>query len=148
MLKRTTTSQPSRAVNAGPSSANRRGYREPAVSPVIIVLSDAQVNYVFKAASGTKRMSRRVANLGSLLPTGSEHPQLKDRHLSRSLLLGLLVLAAFPGDGSSIGVNELSAHLQTAPSTTHRYVTTLATVGLIERDPHTRRYRLAGSPAI
>jgi DNA-binding IclR family transcriptional regulator len=29
-------------------------------------------------------------------------------------------------------------------STTHRYVTTLLAVGLLERDPSTRKYRLVG----
>jgi DNA-binding IclR family transcriptional regulator len=29
------------------------------------------------------------------------------------------------------------------PTTTHRYLSTLVAVGLVERDPGTRRYRLA-----
>jgi DNA-binding IclR family transcriptional regulator len=32
-----------------------------------------------------------------------------------------------------------------SPSTTHRYMTTLLAVGLLEQEPRTRRYRLPAS---
>lgn len=69
--------------------------------------------------------------------------QLEDRRLSRSLLSGLLVLSCFPSDGSYLGIAELARMLGMNTSTTHRYVTTLLAVGLLERDAATRRYRLA-----
>ena len=69
--------------------------------------------------------------------------QLQDRRLSRSLLSGLLVLSCFPADGGSLGIAELARRLDMNTSTTHRYVTTLLAVGLLDRDPATRRYRLA-----
>jgi len=69
--------------------------------------------------------------------------QLDDRRLSRSLLSGLLVLSCFPSDGGSLGIAELARRLDMNTSTTHRYVTTLLAVGLLERDSSTRRYRLA-----
>lgn len=69
--------------------------------------------------------------------------QMEDRRLSRSLLSGLLVLSCFPTDGGYLGIAELARMLDMNTSTTHRYVTTLLAVGLLERDPSTRRYRLA-----
>ncbi|HLM87396.1 MAG TPA: helix-turn-helix domain-containing protein [Solirubrobacteraceae bacterium] len=71
--------------------------------------------------------------------------QMDDRRLSRSLLSGLLVLSCFPADGRSLGIAELARILAMNTSTTHRYVTTLLAVGLLERDPATRRYRLVAS---
>ncbi len=71
--------------------------------------------------------------------------QMEDRRLSRSLLSGLLVLSCFPGDGGYLGIAELARALDMNTSTTHRYVTTLLAVGLLERDPATRRYRLAAT---
>ncbi len=69
--------------------------------------------------------------------------QMEDRRLSRSLLSGLLVLSCFPADGGYLGIAELARMLDMNTSTTHRYVTTLLAVGLLERDSATRRYRLA-----
>jgi DNA-binding MarR family transcriptional regulator len=69
--------------------------------------------------------------------------QMEDRRLSRSLLAGLLVLSCFPADGEYLGIAELARLLGMNTSTTHRYVTTLLAVGLLERDAATRRYRLA-----
>ena len=64
------------------------------------------------------------------------HPaQMDDRRLSRSLLSGLLVLSCFPTDGGFLGIAELARMLDMNTSTTHRYVTTLLAVGLLERDP-------------
>ena len=71
--------------------------------------------------------------------------QMEDRRLSRSLLSGLLVLSCFPHDGGYLGIAELARMLDMNTSTTHRYVTTLLAVGLLERDSSTRRYRLASA---
>jgi DNA-binding MarR family transcriptional regulator len=71
--------------------------------------------------------------------------QLEDPRLSRSLLSGLLVLSCFPPDGGYRGIAELARTLGMNTSTTHRYVTTLLSVGLLERDPVTRQYRLPAS---
>jgi DNA-binding MarR family transcriptional regulator len=74
---------------------------------------------------------------------GETYPeQLDDRRLSHSLLAGLLVLSCFPPDGGYRGIAELAKMLRMNTSTTHRYVTTLLSVGLLERDPVTRQYRL------
>ncbi len=66
-----------------------------------------------------------------------------EANLSSSLLSGLLVLAAFPADGSSLGNAEVARMMGMNPSTAHRYITTLVVAGLLERDPGTRRYRLS-----
>jgi len=63
--------------------------------------------------------------------------------MSRSLLLGLLLFATLPADGSSAAITDLGQLLGMSNSTAHRYATTLVAAGLVERDPQTRRYRLA-----
>lgn len=67
---------------------------------------------------------------------------LEDRSLSHSLLLGLQVLTCFPLDGTERGVAEVAQQLGMNNSTVHRYMTTLMQVGLLERNPVTRWYRL------
>ena len=68
---------------------------------------------------------------------------LNDPRMSRSLLQGLVVLSGVPADGTEIGVIDLAHKIGLGASTTYRYVATLLSVGLLERDPRTRRYRLA-----
>jgi IclR helix-turn-helix domain len=70
-------------------------------------------------------------------------PLLQDKGLSQSLLIGLQVLTCFPLDGTARGVAEVAAQLEMNNSTVHRYMTTLLRIGLLERDPHTRWYRVA-----
>ena len=53
-----------------------------------------------------------------------------------------MLLASFPENGGYLGNGEIARDLQLNPSTSHRYITTLVEVGLLERDPTTRRYRL------
>jgi hypothetical protein len=72
--------------------------------------------------------------------------QLDDPRLSRSLLLGLLLLSALPMDGGYAGLTTLARALGMSMSTAHRYASTLVAVGLLERDPATRQYRLAHAP--
>lgn len=75
---------------------------------------------------------------------------MDDRRLSRSLLSGLLVLAALPADGSYVRLVDVARATGMNNSMIHRYVSTLMSVGLVERNPATRRYRLAsgGRPAV
>lgn len=91
-------------------------------------------------ADGVSSILRGIADGGNLT---SRYEALFDSpRLSRSLLLGLLVLACFPTDGGSLAVTDVAGRLDMSPSTTHRYMTTLLAVGLLEQDPRTRRYRL------
>jgi hypothetical protein len=119
---------------------------------VTIELSRSQVDQVVRSAGGGGTMSVLFSALRNpdwcLAGVQQEdaHPQqLEDRRLSRSLLSGLLVLSCFPADGGYLGIADLARMLDMNTSTTHRYVTTLLSVGLIERDPATRRYRLAST---
>lgn len=119
---------------------------------VTIELSKAQVDQVIRAAGQGGTMSvllSAVRDASWTLASPSEErelpAQMDDRRLSRSLLSGLLVLSCFPADGGYVGIAELARTLGMNTSTTHRYVTTLLSVGLLERDSGTRRYRLASS---
>ncbi len=127
---------------------------------ISITLSPVQVEQVMRAAS--KSPNGIVSNL--LLaaldnahepPTGSSrkvydlqrssqaalNAALEDPQLSQSLLRGLSVLACYGPDRPWRPIIELSHQLGMSPSTTHRYVKTLKTIGLMEQDPTTREYR-------
>ncbi|HTC72320.1 MAG TPA: helix-turn-helix domain-containing protein [Solirubrobacteraceae bacterium] len=117
---------------------------------VTIELSKAQVDQVIRAAGQGGTMSVLLSavrdtswTLAAVSEDGELPAQMDDRRLSRSLLAGLLVLSCFPADGGYLGIAELARRLRMNTSTTHRYVTTLLSVGLLERDAGTRRYRLA-----
>jgi IclR helix-turn-helix domain len=119
---------------------------------VMIELSKSQVDQVVRGAGEGGTMSILLSALRDpdwTLAVDSEdwsYPeQMEDRRLSRSLLSGLLILSCFPVDGGYLGIAELARMLDMNTSTTHRYVTTLLAVGLIERDPATRRYRVAAA---
>jgi DNA-binding MarR family transcriptional regulator len=116
---------------------------------VTVELSKSQVDQIVRAAGQGGTMSVLLSTLKDpswtlTLDTKEwAYPaQLEDRRLSRSLLSGLLVLSCFPPDGAYLGIAELARMLGMNTSTTHRYVTTLMAVGLVERDATTRRYRL------
>jgi hypothetical protein len=111
---------------------------------VVIELSPAQIDQVLSGAAESGDMSVLLSGLQDVREVLAREPrQLEDNRLSRSLLAGLLMLASFPTDGSDLGNAEIARMLDMNPSTTHRYVSTLVAVGLLERDPATRRYRLA-----
>ncbi len=110
---------------------------------VSIELSAAQVDRVIRSAADGGSMSILLSGLRDVREVLAREPrQLEDSRLSRSLLAGLMMLASFPTDGSYLGNAEIARMLDMNPSTTHRYVSTLVAVGLLERDPATRRYRL------
>jgi IclR family pca regulon transcriptional regulator len=70
-----------------------------------------------------------------------------DPGFSQSLERGLAILSAFTPDRPALGISELSRRLSLTRSTTHRYVATLATLGYLQQDEPTRKYRL-GSPVL
>ena len=80
-----------------------------------------------------------AARLSGYMPIGAVDPRL-----SRSLLRGLSILTCFGPDGDSRGIVEIAEELGMSPSTTHRYALTLVELGLLERCPRTRKYRLPG----
>ena len=83
--------------------------------------------------------SKASTRLSGYMPIGTVDPRL-----SRSLLRGLSILTCFGPDGDSRGIVEIAEDLGMSPSTTHRYAITLVELGLLERCPDTRKYRLPG----
>jgi hypothetical protein len=130
-----TAGRPSRR----PAAAAQRG---PGGEPLCIELSAAQVDQVVRAASDGSRVSVLLSGLAGVRAALAAGAQQNSR-LSGSLLSGLLILAIFPTDGSYLAIAEIARMTGKSPSTSHRYVSTLISVGLLERDPRTRRYRLA-----
>jgi DNA-binding transcriptional ArsR family regulator len=112
-------------------------------SEVTIELTRAQVDRVLRGSSQGDDVSGRLRPLADHEAQHSRYRELAESpRLSRSLLLGLLVLASFPADGSATAVTDIAERLGMSPSTTHRYLSTLLAVGLLEQDPRTRRYRI------
>lgn len=111
-------------------------------APISIELSKAQIDEVLRKASGVSfsGMIQRVLADTERLPLSVAG--LDEARFSRSLMVGLLLLASFPHDGSYLRNGEVARRVGLNPSTSHRYIQTLVEVGLLERDPTTRRYRL------
>ena len=61
---------------------------------------------------------------------------------SQSLERGLAILSAFRSGRPLLGVTELGHEVGLGRSTTHRYVATLATLGYLQQDAATKKYRL------
>ncbi len=124
-------------------------------APVRLTLSDSQVEEIVLAAS-----RRRSPTVGALLAgaDGGATPglaalaaysdnELGERRLSRSLVRGLAVLEQLRAHGGQRGIVELALELGLSPSTAHRYALTLVELGLVERCPRTRKYRVADGVA-
>ena len=93
-----------------------------------------------RGASGgsSKRQGAPAARAArGYLPGDTDDPRL-----SRSLLRGLSLLTGFGPDGAERGIVELADELGMSASTAHRYALTLVELGLLERCPRTRKYRL------
>ena len=126
-------------------------------SSISITLSPAQVDEVVRAASTSRApgisellvdaltgrvATGRGARSGSASFGGPASIDAVDPRFSRSLLRGLLILTCFDPGGEERGIVELADELGMSPSTTHRYALTLVELGLLERCPDTRKYRL------
>jgi hypothetical protein len=111
---------------------------------VAITLSPTQVDDVVRAASRSRApsISTSIADSQGVgcLPNGASDPRL-----SRSLLRGLSLLSRFGQDGAARGIVELAHDAGMSPSTAHRYASTLVELGLLQRDPKTRKYSLPGT---
>jgi hypothetical protein len=124
-----------------PAPAGARG-QDPAIS---IKLSKVQVDQVMRSASGENgHLSAMLYGLDAAPEKMTASLDADEHHhLSRSLLAGLLLLASFPHDGGYLGNAEVARLIGMNASTAHCYISTLVEVGLLERDPSTRQYRLA-----
>lgn len=108
---------------------------------ITITLSKTQVKQVMRGATDEDALARLLGGIGAL-KLASYRERLDDDRFSRSLLRGLMVLASFPSDGSARRVTDVAKQLGLGASTTHRYAITLVELGLLERDPASRHYRL------
>ena len=111
------------------------------VGPRDLTLNGAQIEQVIREAGGEP-----VSALLSKLSADSLRQALQSlevRGLSQSMLLGLLIYTVLPTDGSDLGINQLGRALTINLSTVHRYISTLLAIGLVKRDPRSRRYRKA-----
>lgn len=111
-------------------------------SGITIELTSAQIDRVLRRAADAEGPAGLLHKLTIGAGASKFKALAESPRLSRSLLLGLLVLASFPVDGSALAVTDIAARLEMTPSTTHRYLTTLLAVGLLDQDPRTRRYHL------
>jgi hypothetical protein len=123
---------------------------------IAITLSPTQIDEVVRAASQSRAPSissliadtlnaplmhengaNEQSQVGGYLPLGPSDPRL-----SRSLLRGLSLLTCFGADGAPRGIVEIAQDAGMSASTAHRYASTLVELGLLERDPKSRKYRL------
>jgi DNA-binding MarR family transcriptional regulator len=110
---------------------------------ITIELTGPQIDRVIRASGEGPDIASMLRGLaGDETLIGRYEALAESPRLSRSLLLGLLVLASFPPDGGSLSVSDIAGRLGMSPSTTHRYLSTLLAVGLLEQDPRTRRYQV------
>jgi IclR family transcriptional regulator, pca regulon regulatory protein len=65
-----------------------------------------------------------------------------DGSYSQSLDRGLSILSSFRSEVPLLGVSELARMVGMSRSTTHRYVATLASLGYLQQDAATKKYRL------
>lgn len=111
---------------------------------IAIELTGPQIDRVIRESGKGPGIASLLRGLAHEETLTSRYAALAENpRLSRSLLLGLIVLASFPADGGSLSVSDIAGRLGMSPSTTHRYLTTLLAVGLLEQEPRTRRYRIA-----
>lgn len=118
---------------------------------IVVELSEAQVDQVVREAGHGGAMSVLLSAVTGpdwalAFDTGrGPLAQLEDRRLSRSLLLGLMVLSCVAVAETDMSISDVARMSRLENSTTHRYMSTLLAVGLLEQDPSSRRYRLAGA---
>jgi DNA-binding transcriptional ArsR family regulator len=113
------------------------------IEGIAISLTPGQIGRVVRKAAGTGNVTALLAGRTNIQETLAHKPELlKSPNISRSLLVGLIVLCSVPSDGSYVGVVDLSRRIDKSASTTHRYLATLVEVGLVEQN-RSREYRLA-----
>jgi hypothetical protein len=110
---------------------------------VLVELTRAQVDRVVRATAGKGTLATLLER-GSVGKAGEQLPdRFNDPRLSRSLLVGLWVLSLMPTDGTWVSVSRIASIAEMSASTSQRYLATLVAVGIAERDPRTRKYRVA-----
>jgi hypothetical protein len=111
---------------------------------VTITLTDEQLALVAREMShgaGLARSLSGVSDLEQLRRLVS--PLMRDESYNRSTFRALMVLAAFPTDGSERGLRDVAVDVDVSPSIAHHYIRTLLAADVLEQDPDSRRYRRA-----
>jgi IclR helix-turn-helix domain len=129
-----TSEQPSIAITLSPAQVDEvvRAASQSRAPSISSLIADT-LNAPLEAENGADEQSQ----VGGYLPIGPSDPRL-----SRSLLRGLSLLTCFGPDGRSRGIVEIAQDAGMSASTAHRYASTLVELGLLERDPKSRKYRL------
>ncbi len=118
-----------------------------AAEHVEVVLSRSQVEHVLRSAEearGNELHGFLLARTGYLKQWKSHawEDKLPDyREVSRSLLRALMILRFLFQEGGDQQISDVSTGVRLGHSTTHRYLTTLKQVGLVEQSK-ARKYRL------
>ena len=102
---------------------------------LMIELSGEQVRTIAEHAGSYAR-----AELVDLTSLRGALVEQASGEISYALVRGLLVLVAFPADGTPRRLSEVADELGMKTSTVHRCLATLVVAGLLERDGETRRY--------
>lgn len=110
---------------------------------VTIALTNAQIRRVTRAAgNGDGGLAALLAQPTQLRAAAHAiETSTALGGISRSTLRAVLVLCAFPTDGSYRTLAEVAQLVGLSPSTAHRYVTSWVAVGVLEQEAVTRRYR-------
>jgi IclR helix-turn-helix domain len=109
---------------------------------VMITLTDGQVAQILRDSAGRADLEALISGRTDVRESRDTVLALmEDEAYSRSLLRGMLVLAAFPRDGGERRVTEVARELGLSAGTAHRCVHTFTALGLLEQDPRSRRYR-------
>jgi hypothetical protein len=114
---------------------------------VTITLTDDQVGEVLQGSSG-------VNGVAGLLSEMSELDQLRavvapfigDMAYSTATFRAAFVLAALPRDGSERTITDIAIEVGLSKSVTHRYMVSWMALGMVCKDPGSRRYRRAHTP--
>lgn len=108
---------------------------------VMVALSDAQVAQVLLEACDGASLLSVFSGLADSL---HGHPAADEgSECSQPVLRALLLLTAFPTDGTQRRITDVSRQLGLSPATAHRYAVTWMAVGVLEQDPRSRMYRRA-----
>jgi hypothetical protein len=108
-----------------------------------IELSKAQIKQVVREAAEDDGLLGVLGNGLKDRDIGAIGASMEDTRFSLSLLRALMVLASYPADGTPRSVSDVAKELGMGVSTAHRYTSTFAEVGVLERDAVSRQYRRA-----
>jgi uncharacterized membrane protein YccC len=112
---------------------------------VLLKLTDEQIDQVIREAANAPRPTALLSTLSELPEVRRALSQLLEKDdYSRATLRSLLVLSAFPPDGSERELTHIARELRMSPSAAHRHIRTWVAVGLLTQDPDSRRYRRHG----